>query len=172
MAEGTFNVSLVTPERILFDGSATAVVLRSSEGFYTVLDGHTTTVSDVVPGDVRIDRPEDGPLHIAVHGGYAQVEKGVVEDGREGAGTRLTLLIGVAEMAGDIDVARAEQARDRARERVEQLRAAGARDETRTTGAGSSEGGAPVTPEDVELAQAEAALLRAEVRLDVAGATV
>jgi F-type H+-transporting ATPase subunit epsilon len=173
---GGFRISVVTPEQILLDGAATAVVLRSSDGDLTVLDGHTPLITDVVPGPVRVEREEAETVHIAVHGGYLQVEKGVDDDGSEGPGTRVTVLAGVAELAGDIDVARAEEARDRARERVDQLRAAGARDEVRGSAAGVAgtvDGGGPaVTPEDVELIEAEAALRRAEVRLDVAGASV
>ena len=69
--------------------------------------------------------------------------------------TRVTVLAGVAELASEIDVPRAEQARERAAQRVSEL------------GAGRG----PVSEdleEDVELAEAEGALARAELRLAVA----
>ena len=154
MADGVFRVAVVTPEEELLDISARAVVLRSSDGDLTILDGHTPLITDVVPGDVRVDPEEGDPLHLAVHGGYLNVETGIGIGG-DGAvrSTRVTLLAGVAELATAIDVARAQLAREQAAARVEELRAARSGDE------------AP--PPD--LLEAEAALRRAEVRLQVAG---
>ena len=174
MPEGVFEVFVLTPESELLRTGAKGVVLRSSDGDLTVLDGHTPIVTDVVPGDVRVDRAEGGPLHIAVHGGYLQVETGMGIEGSDVRSTRVTLLAGLAELAGEIDVARAERARDAAQARVDELRAQTGR------AAGRPEGGAPpggtgaegpLSPQDLELAEAEAALRRAEVRLEVAGVT-
>lgn len=156
MADGIFRVEVVTPEERLLDATARAVVLRSSDGDLTVLDGHTPLITDVVPGDVRVDPDEGDPIHLAVHGGYLNVETGPALAGAGDGGvraTRVTLLAGVAEPAEAIDVARAQRARGAATARVEELRAAR-----------SGEEGV-----DPELAEAEAALRRAEVRLEVAG---
>jgi F-type H+-transporting ATPase subunit epsilon len=174
MADGVFEVQVVTPEAQLVDVPARGLVLRTSDGDLTILDGHTPLVTDVVPGDVRVDREDGDPVHLAVHGGYLQVETGTGLDGDDDGGsgersTRATLLAGVAELADQIDVPRAEAAKAAAEARVEELRAAG-----RSSGSGSSPtsaDGEPPTAEDLELASAEAALRRAEVRLEVAGIT-
>jgi len=67
-------------------------------------------VGTVQPGVVRIVRPEGDEVRVAVHGGFTQVEQNVPLDA-EGAeddavGSRVTLLIGVAELATEIDAAR------------------------------------------------------------------
>ena len=180
MADGVFEVQVVTPEQQLLDVPAKVLVLRSSDGDLTILEGHTPLITDVVPGDVRVEPEEGEPVHLAVHGGYLQVETGTDLDGTGGGAdggasgasdrtTRATLLAGVAELSDQIDVPRAEEAKARAEARVEELKAAG-----RSSGSGSAaasgEGEAP-SQEDLELAAAEAALRRAEVRLEVAGAT-
>jgi F-type H+-transporting ATPase subunit epsilon len=169
MADGVFAVAVVTPEERLLDVPARALVLRSSDGELTVLDGHTPLVTDVVPGGVRVDLEEGDPVHLAVHGGYLQVETGAGLDGDDEGGdrtTRATLLAGVAELADQIDVPRAERAKAEAEARVESLGAATGRS---GTGAGAATPEADgTTPEELELAQAEAALRRAEVRLEVA----
>jgi F-type H+-transporting ATPase subunit epsilon len=175
MPDGTFVVSVLTPESRLFHAEARAIVLRSSDGDLTILDGHTPIITDVVPGDVRVDRAGGDPVHMAVHGGYLQVETGQGIDGVEARTTRVTLLAGTAELADQIDVARAERARAAAEARVEELRAAAGRTGgpgTGAAGAGGEHGEGEVKrPEDLELADAEAALARADVRLEVAGAT-
>ena len=175
MPDGAFEVSVLTPESELLSTSARAIVLRSSDGDLTVLDGHTPIITDVVPGDVRVDRAEGDPVHLAVHGGYLQVETGQGIDGAEARTTRVTLLAATAELADRIDVARAERARAAAEARVEELRGAagraGAAGAGAAAGAGGEQGGEEgATHEGLELSEAEAALRRAEVRLQVAGA--
>jgi F0F1-type ATP synthase epsilon subunit len=180
MPDGLFQVIVVTPEERLVDVTAREVVLRSSDGDLTVLDGHTPLVTDVVPGEVRVVPDGDPPIRLAVHGGYLQVETGhsqaqgsgqrsgsgdvdgVKSEGPTAGGdrsTRVTLLAGVAELAEQIDVARAERARVQAQAEVEEARGA--------LGVGDAE--SSTTGQSLELATAEAALRRAEVRLEVGG---
>ena len=104
----TLRVEVVTPERALWSGTATALMARSSEGEFTILPEHTSTVGDVVPEVLRV-ATEEGELRFAVHGGYFQVGP----DDVEGV-TRATVLAGVAERTTDIDVPRAQAAKERA----------------------------------------------------------
>jgi F-type H+-transporting ATPase subunit epsilon len=163
MADGVFGVEIVTPEQSLFAGGATSIVLATSEGALTVLDGHTPLVGDVVHCEVKVEQAEGTLLLLAVHGGFLQVDTspGAAEGLADGDGplpglsTRVTVLAGVAELAAEIDVPRAEEARDRAAQRVSEL--------------GSGRGQATDDAEEnLELADAEEALARAELRLAVA----
>jgi F-type H+-transporting ATPase subunit epsilon len=164
---GVFGVEVVTPEEILYSGGAASVVLSTSDGDLTVLDGHTPLVGDVVPCVVRVEQPDGAELLLAVHGGFVQVDtspgaaSGLTEgDGPlPGLSTRVTVLAGIAEMAGEIDVSRAELARELATQRVND--AASGRGPGAETGEGASEA-------DLALAEARGALTRAELRLSVA----
>jgi len=163
VADGVFGVEIVTPEQSLFAGGATSVVLATSEGALTVLDGHTPLVGDVVHCEVKVEQAEGTLVRLAVHGGFLQVDTspGAAEGLAEGDGplpglsTRVTVLAGVAELASEIDVPRAEQAREQAAQRVSDL----------TAGRGPV---AEDVDEDLELADAEGALARAELRIAVA----
>jgi len=171
-----FAIRLVTPERVLVSGITTEVVLRTREGDITFLAGSAPLVGTVEPGVVRVagTGESDGEVQrVAVHGGFVQVEQHVTPEGEtetsalEGSatGTRVTILAAVAELAGEIDVERARVAHDAAEARVGEL-------------VGTA-GGRPAGEDDEidpELAEARAALVRAEVRLEateaaVAGAT-
>ena len=107
MADGVFGVEIVTPEQSLYAGGATSIVLATSEGALTVLDGHTPLVGDVVHCEVKVEQPEGTLLRLAVHGGFLQVDTspgaaaGLAEgDGPlPGLSTRVTVLAGVAELA-------------------------------------------------------------------------
>jgi F-type H+-transporting ATPase subunit epsilon len=163
VADGVFGLEIVTPEQSLFAGGATSVVLATSEGALTVLDGHTPLVGDVVHCEVKVEQAEGTVVRLAVHGGFLQVDTspGAAEGLAEGDGplpglsTRVTVLAGVAELASEIDVPRAEQAREQAAQRVTDL----------TGGRGQA---AEDADEDLELADAEGALARAELRIAVA----
>jgi F-type H+-transporting ATPase subunit epsilon len=122
------HVELVSPERILYEGDAEMVVCRTTEGEVAFLTGHAPFLGALATGRVRLITPT-GNVEAAVHGGFVEVRD-----------NRVTILSDVAELADQIDRARATSARERAEER---LRA------------------------DAEDAEARAALARAVVRLDV-----
>ena len=52
--DNNLRVRLVTPERILFESSATAVELPAKNGYFEVLYGHAPLMAELGAGDVRI----------------------------------------------------------------------------------------------------------------------
>jgi F-type H+-transporting ATPase subunit epsilon len=109
----TMNVEIVTPEAALWTGTATALMARSSEGEFTVLPEHTATVGDVVPYVVRVQTTDEGEIAFAVHSGFFQVGKGLDPDT-----TLATVLASVAERTTEIDVPRAQAAKEAAEARL------------------------------------------------------
>jgi len=172
MASGTFGVQVVTPERTLLSGAAVSVVLRTSTGWLTVLDGHTPLIGAVVPCEIRVEQEDASVVHLAVHGGFVEVDTspGAAEGLAEGDGplaglsTKVTLLVGIAELAEEVDAERAERAKEEAEARLSELRGA-------HRGAQSAEPEAAGQREDLEILAAQEALERAELRLGVARAT-
>jgi F-type H+-transporting ATPase subunit epsilon len=94
------QVELVSPERILWSGEADMVVARTSEGDIAFLNGHAPFIGALGIGAVSVS-PTGGGAEVvaAVHGGFVEVSD-----------NRVTILSDVAELANDIDVARAERA--------------------------------------------------------------
>jgi F-type H+-transporting ATPase subunit epsilon len=99
------QVAVVAVDREVWRGTATSVVARTIEGEIGVLPGHTPLLGQLAEGGVvRVTEPGGGEIVAAVHGGFLSVtDEGV------------TILAEVAEMAADIDVARAQAALDRGR---------------------------------------------------------
>jgi len=162
MAEHAMGVEVVTPETALFRGPATLVVAATSEGDFSVMADHAELIGDVVPGIVRIEAEGEDPLSILIHGGFVQVTTadgaahGIVEGvGEHDRSTRVTILAGVAEVAHEIDKPRAERAKSEAEARLAELRSSSAR----------AADDASIGDALVDLAQAEADLARAELRL-------
>jgi F-type H+-transporting ATPase subunit epsilon len=96
----TMHVELVSVERPLWSGEATAVFARTSEGELGILPHHAPLLGALAPGwVVRIDRVDEPQLNVAVHGGFLSVRP----DG-------VSVLAEMAETADEIDVARARTA--------------------------------------------------------------
>jgi F-type H+-transporting ATPase subunit epsilon len=167
MAEHTLGVEIVTPEEALFAGEAKALLTATSLGDLTIMADHAEMIGDVAPGVVRIETPEGETLSIAVHGGFLQVTTGpgaavgLVEGTTETERTtRATILAGIAEFATGIDLTRAEQSKQEAEARLAELRA--------QTGRPADGDDATLSSHYVELAEAEASLARAELRISTA----
>ena len=103
MAE--LHVELVSVEREVWSGEATQVIARTTEGEIGILPGHAPLLGQLADGGVVTIYQDGGAqLLVAVHGGFLSVtDEGV------------TVLAEVAELAPDIDTARAQAALERAR---------------------------------------------------------
>ena len=97
------QVELVSPERILWSGEAEMVVARTAEGDIAFLTGHSPFIGALGIGAVSIRGTDGGEARAAVHGGFVEV-----------SGDRVTILSDEAELAGDIDAARARRALEEA----------------------------------------------------------
>jgi F-type H+-transporting ATPase subunit epsilon len=150
----TLQVELVSPERILYSGQADMVIARTvGGGDIAFLTGHAPFVGALDIATLTIRSSGEGDKLVAVHGGFVEVSgssgsgSGASGAGGDGAGgaapeTTVTILSDVAELSDQIDVDRARQAQQQAEERLR----------------GEDD------------AEAQAALQRAHVRLQVAGA--
>jgi F-type H+-transporting ATPase subunit epsilon len=97
------RVELVSPERILFSGEAEMVIARTvGGGDIAFLPGHAPFVGALEIATATL-RTAEGDQLVAIHGGFVEV-----------SGDTVTILSDVAELAEDIDVGRAERARQEA----------------------------------------------------------
>jgi F-type H+-transporting ATPase subunit epsilon len=99
----TMQVDVVSAERELFSGEATAVFARSVLGEIGLLRGHQPAVLGLGKAPVRIQDTQGDELHFAVHDGFLECR-----------GDELTVLADIAELAVEIDVERAKEAYARA----------------------------------------------------------
>jgi F-type H+-transporting ATPase subunit epsilon len=99
----TMHVELVSIEAPIWSGEATAVFARTVVGQLGILPGHIPLLGALEPGFlVRIDQEGGESLRVAVHGGFLSVSRAGV-----------SVLAEQAELASDIDVARAREALNR-----------------------------------------------------------
>lgn len=128
-----FKIQIITPDRIFYEGESDFVEFNTAAGEIGVYANHIPTTTVLVPGMVVIHNGEQ-EIVAAVHAGIAEI-----------LGDKVTLLAEIAEWPHEIDVSRAEAAKQRAESRIAGKEA------------------------EIDIARAEIALRKALIRIDVAG---
>ena len=93
MAE--LQVDLVSVDRRVWQGEATMVIARTTEGEIGILPGHAPTLGVLVDGStVEVRQTGGEPLMVAVDGGFLSVDE-----------TGVRILAERAELGSEVDVA-------------------------------------------------------------------
>ncbi len=103
------KLRVLTPEKTFFSGDVAGVTVKGWEGYLGILYDHSPLVTPLVPGVLTIRTGEDESRK-------ASVAQGLMEVMPE----EVTILVDAAEWPGEIDVDRAQRARERAEERLGQ----------------------------------------------------
>jgi len=107
MAEKEFLLEIVTPEHVFYSGNADRVVVRTAAGDVCLLKNHEPYVAPLSIGKMKVVH-ENKDRYAVLSQGYIKVER-----------EKLTILTDTAEWADQIDVKRAEEAKERAKKRLE-----------------------------------------------------
>src|SRR5829696_5306204 len=102
------QLQIVSAARSLVNERVDEVEIPGADGYFGVLPGHTPLLALLGAGELWYRRGQE-KHYLAIAFGFAEV----LPD-------RVTVLAQVAELAAEIDVARAEAARKRAEERLAQ----------------------------------------------------
>lgn len=138
MARKTYPLSIVTPERTVYEGEVSSTVLPAETGYLGVWADHAPMIAALKPGMLTLyeGTSEQETAHYAIGAGFAEV-----------SGNKMILAVDNCELEDDIDARRAESALERAKELLKRGLLGDA---------------------SIDLARAEAARDRAEARLHVA----
>ena len=132
------TLRIITPEAVVLDTTADSVVVTALDGELGILPRHAALVTALGAGELRFKNgSEETSLFVA--SGFCEVRDNTVR-----------IVADASEQPGEIDVERAERAKQRAHERVRGRRL---------------EGDAAV---DIDLARADFAMRKALMRLKVA----
>jgi F-type H+-transporting ATPase subunit epsilon len=75
----TFHFELVSPDKVLFNGLAQAVLVPGAEGDFQVLSDHAPVMTAMRPGVAGIDDAEGKHRRVFVRGGFADAStKGLI----------------------------------------------------------------------------------------------
>ena len=104
----SFEVEIVTPDRLVVKDVAQEMQIPGSNGYLGILLGHAPLITELGVGEISY-RKNGSSAHLAVAWGFAEVLP-----------TKVTILAETAERAEEIDVARAERAKERAESRLKE----------------------------------------------------
>ena len=91
MAENVFELTIITPERIFYQGQVSMVEFTTTEGEIGVLKSHIPLTAVLAPGIVTMHE-EGGEKRAVVHAGFAEILP-----------ERVTLLAEIAEWPDEIE---------------------------------------------------------------------
>ena len=103
---GEFPLVIVTPSSVAYEGEVRSVLAPGTDGYFEVLIGHVPLLTSLQPGILTI-RNDGGRSRYTVSGGFVEVLR-----------AQVTVLAETIEEVGSIDVERAKQAEERARQRL------------------------------------------------------
>jgi len=106
MAEGSIELTIVTPDKAVVHEQVDELQIPGSQGYFGVLPGHAPLFSELKIGEVSY-RKGSKWVHLALAWGFVEVLPNEVR-----------ILAETAERAADIDVSRAKRAKERAEARL------------------------------------------------------
>jgi len=125
-------LEIITAERQVFSDEVDMVVAPGIDGQLGILPRHAPLMTMLKPGALTVRKAGEEDMYVAVSGGFMEV-----------LGNRVSILADACERSDEIDEERAQQAIQRAQERLANR------------------------SEDMELERAMASLRRAQVRVDL-----
>ncbi|SDB32575.1 ATP synthase F1 subunit epsilon [Eubacterium oxidoreducens] len=105
-----FDLKVIAANKIFFDGDAVSLVLPAIDGQIEILAHHEPYIIAVDPGEVVV-KDSDMENHVGVCGrGFAKI----------GMDNHVELIVDTLEKPEEIDIRRAQEAFDRAKEQLRQ----------------------------------------------------
>ncbi len=102
-----FKLSVVTPEKVVFEQDVRSIIAPGSEGYLGILTDHAPLITALRAGELTVSDSEGTRREYAVSGGFLEV-----------SGNVATVLADAIETPAEIDLERARLAEVRARERL------------------------------------------------------
>ena len=103
----TFSLKIISTDKVFYDGKCEYLVIPTIDGEKGILAHHENMVIAVEIGELRFRKPDGEWVTAVVSKGFAEI-----------VNNRASVLVNTAERPEDIDVKRAEEAKERAEEQL------------------------------------------------------
>jgi len=101
------TLEIITAERQVYSDEVDMVIAPGFDGQLGILPRHAPLMTMLKPGELMVRKSGEEDMHVAVSGGFMEV-----------LGNRVSVLADACERSDEIDEERAEQAIQRAQERL------------------------------------------------------
>ena len=99
-----FKLSVVAPDRTVFEGEVVSIIAPGELGYLGVMAGHESSIVALKTGLVELTDGSNQIQYVSIGGGFLEI-----------SGEGAIILAETAEKASEIDLARAEKALEEAR---------------------------------------------------------
>ena len=105
--ERNFELKIITPDRVFYEGEAVMVEFNTTEGEIGIYKHHIPMTVIIKPGILTITEENDETREAALHAGFVEI----LPD-------KVTIMAEIIEWPQEIDLDRAEAAKEREEERL------------------------------------------------------
>lgn len=105
--ERNFELKIITPDRVFYEGEAVMVEFNTTEGEIGIYKHHIPMTVIIKPGILTITEENGETREAALHAGFVEI----LPD-------KVTIMAEIIEWPQEIDLDRAETAKERAEERL------------------------------------------------------
>ncbi len=107
MYEHSFQLEIITPNKVVFNDEATSLTAPGVEGGFQILYNHAPFLSALDIGEIKVKDKTGTDTFYATSGGFVEVND-----------NHVVVLADTAEKSSEIDIERAKTAKVRAEERL------------------------------------------------------
>ena len=107
----TLKFKIVTPEKVIYENEISQITIPTMSGEITILPNHIPLVSVLKAGELKF-KDKDGEHNLAVSGGFLEVR----------GNNEIVILADHAERVEEIDLQKAEEAKQRAEEQMKNIK--------------------------------------------------
>ena len=103
-----FRLSIVTPEKIVYEEDVNSIIAPGTVGYLGILSNHAPIITSLKPGKLTVKDNTGKEINFALSGGFL-----------ENSSNNCTILADSVEFAKNIDIERAKQSLERAKQRIQ-----------------------------------------------------
>lgn len=72
------QLKIISPEKMLFQGTVLSVKLPGTEGEFSILPDHAPLISSLQKGEISYEIEKGSPKKVVIESGFVEVKKNIV----------------------------------------------------------------------------------------------
>ncbi len=78
MADKTFNLNVITPEKVVYSKEVAAIIVHGTDGYLGILPQHAPLITTLEPGPLDITEPDEKEVTFSLNRGFMEVRENKV----------------------------------------------------------------------------------------------
>ncbi len=78
MADRTFTLNVITPEKVIYNKEVAAIIVHGTDGYLGILFQHAPLITTLEPGPLNITEPDESGVTFSLSSGFMEVRENKV----------------------------------------------------------------------------------------------